>query len=79
MKSVALGRKNELFVGSDRGGQTAAVLTTLCTTCKNLGIAPQSYLRDVLERIGTHPARRLDERRPDRWKAIRAAGEAAKI
>ena len=55
-KPVALGRKNWLFVGSDRGGETAAVLMSLCTTCKNLGIDPQAYLRDVLDRISTHPA-----------------------
>ena len=55
-KPVALGRKNWLFVGSDEGGETAAVLMSLCTTCKNLGIDPQAYLRDVLDRISTHPA-----------------------
>ena len=55
-KPVALGRKNWLFVGSDKGGETAAVLMSLCTTCKNLGIDPQAYLRDVLDRISTHPA-----------------------
>jgi transposase len=39
-KPVALGRKNWLFAGSDKGGQTAAVLMSLCTTCKGLGIDP---------------------------------------
>src|SRR5512133_412678 len=63
-------RKNWLFAGSDRGGQTAAVLMSLCTTCKNLGIDPQAYLRDVLERISTHPARRIEELLPDRWQAL---------
>src|SRR5512135_809944 len=78
LKPVAIGRKNWLFAGSDRGGQTAAVLMSLCTTCKNLGIDPQAYLRDVLERISTHPARRIEELLPDRWQALRQAGEAAK-
>jgi transposase len=72
-KPVALGRKNWLFVGSDRGGQTAAVLMSLCTTCKTLGIDPQAYLRDVLDRISTHPARRIEELLPDRWQALRQA------
>ncbi len=31
---------------------------SLCTTCKNLGIDPQAYLRDVLDRISTHPVDR---------------------
>jgi transposase len=76
-KPVALGRKNWLFAGSDRGGQTAAVLMSLCTTCKELGIDPQAYLRDVLGRISTHPARRIDELLPDRWQELRRAGDAA--
>src|SRR5580658_3374335 len=77
-KPVALGRKNWLFAGSDQGGETAAVLMSLCTTCKNLGIDPQAYLRDVLDRISTHPARRIDELLPDRWQALRQAGKTAK-
>jgi transposase len=76
-KPVALGRKNWLFAGSDKGGQTAAVLMSLCTTCKGLGIDPQAYLRDVLDRISTHPAKRIDELLPDRWQAMRRSGDAA--
>jgi hypothetical protein len=77
-KPVALGRKNWLFAGSDRGGETAAVLMSLCTTCKTLGIDPQAYLRDVLDRISTHPARRIEELLPDRWQALRQGGATAK-
>jgi hypothetical protein len=77
LKPVALGRRNWLFAGSDRGGETAAVLMSLCTTCKNLGIDPQAYLRDVLERISTHPARRIEELLPDHWQALRQAGGTA--
>jgi transposase len=76
-KPVALGRKNWLFAGSDKGGETAAVLMSLCTTCKDLGIDPQAYLRDVLDRISTHPARRIEELLPDRWQELRQAGHAA--
>jgi transposase len=76
-KPVALGRKNWLFAGSDKGGQTAAVLMSLCTTCRDLGIDPQAYLRDVLDRISTHPARRIDELLPDRWQKLREAPEQA--
>ena len=76
-KPVALGRKNWLFAGSDKGAQTAAILMSLCTTCKSLGIDPQAYLRDVLGRISTHPAKRIDELLPDRWQELRRAGDAA--
>jgi hypothetical protein len=76
-KPVALGRKNWLFAGSDKGGQTAAILMSLCTTCKSLGIDPQAYLSDVLGRISTHPAKRIGELLPDRWQELRRAGDAA--
>ena len=42
LKPVALARKNWLQVGSDKGGQTAAVLMSLCTTCKTLDIDPEA-------------------------------------
>ena len=73
---VAIGRKNWLFAGSNKGGQTAAVLMSRCTTCKDLGIDPQAYLRDLLDRISTHPAKRIDELLPDRWQELRQAGAA---
>jgi transposase len=68
LKPVALGRKNWLFAGSDEGGRTAATLMSLCTTCKDLGIEPFAYLRDVLDRVSTHPNRRIADLLPDRWK-----------
>src|SRR5262245_24230876 len=37
-KPVAIGRRNWLFAGSDKGGETAAVLMSLCMTCKGPGI-----------------------------------------
>ena len=79
MKSVAVGRKNWLFAGSDAGGKTAATLMSLCMTCKNLGVDAFAYLRDVLERISTHPARRIGELLPDQWKKERAAADVAPV
>jgi transposase len=75
-KPVALGRKNWLFAGSDKGGQTAAVLMSLCTTCKSMEIDPQAYVRDVLDRISTHPARRIEELLPNRWQELHQARDA---
>jgi len=69
LKPVALGRKNWLFAGSDEGGKTAATLMSLCTTCKDLGVDPFAYLRDVLDRVSTHPNSRIEELLPDRWKS----------
>ena len=64
LRGVAIGRKNYLHVGSDVGGQTAAVMYTLLGTARLNGINPQRYLRHVLERIADHPSNRIDELLP---------------
>jgi transposase len=76
LKLIGLGRSNWLFVGSDNGGRTAAVLFSFTATCKHLGINAFAYLRDVFERLPTHPAERLDELLPHRWQAARQASTA---
>ncbi|NJN05142.1 MAG: IS66 family transposase [Rhodobacteraceae bacterium] len=73
MKRIAIGRKNWLFVGSDNGGRTAAVLFSFTSTCHRLGVEPWAYLQDVLTRLPSTPAERLPELLPDRWQAARAA------
>ncbi len=73
LRGIVIGRKNWMFYGSDRGGRTAAVLTSLIASCKRLRIDPFAYLRDVFARISTHPQTQLDELLPDRWMAARTA------
>jgi transposase len=69
LRGVAIGRKNWLFWGSDRGGRTAAVLTAFTATCRRHRIDPWSYLSDVLARLPSHPADRSAELLPDTWAA----------
>lgn len=64
LRTVALGRKNYLFAGSDVGGDRAAAMYTLLGTAKLNGINPETYLRHVLERIAEHPINRIDELLP---------------
>jgi len=71
LRGVAVGRKNWMFFGSDNGGRTAAVLSSLIATCKRLRVDPAAYLRDVFGRISGHPHNRLEELLPDRWAAAR--------
>jgi transposase len=79
MKRIAIGRKNWMTVGSPRGGQTAAVLFSFTSTCQRLGVEPWRYLRDLLERLPTHPAERLAELLPDEWaRGQRAATAVAR-
>jgi len=68
-RGVAVGRKNWMFFGSDQGGRTAAVLTSFITTCKRLDIDPFAYLRDIFQRLSSHPQNRLAELLPDQWRA----------
>lgn len=69
MKRIAIGRKNFLFVGSDAGGHTAAVLFSLTATCHRQGIDSFAYLRDVLDRLAGGPLQGDDLAAllPDRW------------
>jgi len=64
LRTVALGRKNYLFAGSDAGGERAAAIYTLLGTAKLNGIDPELYLRHVLERIADHPVNRVHELLP---------------
>jgi transposase len=71
LKLIGIGRNNWLFVGSDQGGKTAAVLFSFTATCKHLAIDTFAYLRDVLTRLPTHPADRREDLLPHRWQATR--------
>ncbi len=68
LRPIALGRKNYLFMGSDAGGKRAAILYTLIRTCERHGVNAWAYLKDVLERISTHPASEIDQLLPHKWK-----------
>jgi transposase len=72
LRVVALGRKNFLFVGHKRAGENLAVLYTLVGSCELNGINPYDYLVDVLQRIATHPAAKIDELLPDQWRPEQA-------
>ena len=73
LRGVAVGRRNWTFFGSDNGGRTAAVLTSLIATCKRHHIDPFAYLSDVFQRIAAHPISQLAALLPDRWLAARTA------
>ena len=60
-----------MFLDSNNGGRTTAVLTSLIATSKRLGVNPFAYLRDLFERIRCHPQTRLAEPLPDQWQATR--------
>jgi transposase len=73
IRPVALGRSNWLFAGSLRAGQRAAVIMSLIQSAKLNGHDPYRYLKDVLERLPTQPASRIDELLPHHWQPPSAA------
>ena len=68
LRVAALGRKNFLFVGHDEAGENLALLYSLIATCEANEVNPVAYLADVLLRVQTHPASRIDELLPHNWK-----------
>ena len=69
MRPIAVGRKNWLFFGSDRGGRTAAILSSIAQSAKRHNLNAYTYLRDVIARISDHPANQLHQLLPDKWTA----------
>jgi transposase len=74
---LALGRKNYLFAGSDRGCRRAAILYTLIQTAVLNGLDPEAYLRDLLDRIAEHPINRIDRLLPWAWVSSSPTAAAA--
>ncbi|WP_029922793.1 IS66 family transposase [Nevskia soli] len=64
----AVGKKNWLFTGTQLAGERAAAIMSLIQTAKLNGHDPHAYLKDVLARLPTQPAGRLDELLPQNWK-----------
>ena len=70
IRPLAIGRKNYLFAGSDRGARHAALMYSLLGTCKLHGVEPFAYLRDVIQRISEHKANKLHELLPQFWQPL---------
>ncbi len=74
---MAVGRKNWTFAGSDEGGRRAAAIYTLIETAKLNDIDPQAWLADVLARLPDHPAKRIADLLPWKWRVQNLAAKAA--
>jgi transposase len=73
MKRVVLNRKNSLFVGNPRGGRTAAILSSLTSTCRRHDVDPQLYLTQLLTNLPRVRRSELANWLPDRWKLLQKA------
>ena len=75
MRSIALGRKNYLFMDSASGGRAAAIAYTLIETARLNDVDPQAWLAQVLERLPDYKINRIDEVLP--WNTAPAENPEA--
>lgn len=69
LRGIALTRKNFLFLGSDTGGDRAAIIYTVAETAKLNGLDPEAYITAVLDRLARgHTIDRLDDLLPWNFK-----------
>ncbi|END7245302.1 transposase domain-containing protein, partial [Escherichia coli] len=71
LRSVAVGRKNYLFFGSDNGGESAAIIYSLLVTCKLNGVEPEDWLREVIVKLNDWPSNRVHELLPWNFSAVK--------
>jgi Transposase and inactivated derivatives len=69
LRLAAIGRKNWMFFGSERGGKTGCILYTILGSARRHGLNEFEYLFDILERLGDLPSEaEILNMLPDRWK-----------
>lgn len=69
LRVVALGRKNFLFAGGKEAGENLAALYTVVATCVAHDLDPLAYLTNVLMRLDSTSADRIDDLLPQNWAA----------
>ena len=70
LRVVPMGRKNWLFCWTELGARHVGIIQSLIVTCRLHKIDPYTYLVDVLQRVGEHPASKVAELTPRRWKSL---------
>ena len=73
LRPIPMGRRSWLFCWTELGAKHVGIVQSLLVTCRLHGIDPYTYLVDVLQRVGQHPAARVAELTPRLWKQHFAA------
>lgn len=68
LRAIPMGRKAWMFCWTEVGARHIGILQSLIVTCRLHGVDPHTYLVDVLQRVGQHPAARVAELTPRLWK-----------
>ena len=70
LRVIPMGRRSWLFNWTEIGGERVGIIQSLLTTCRLHDVHPYTYLVDVLQRVAQHPASRVEELTPRRWKLL---------
>jgi transposase len=73
LRVIPMGRRNWLFCSTELGAEHVGIVQSLIVTCRLHEIDPYTYLVDVLQRVGQHPAASVAELTPRLWKQHFAA------
>jgi hypothetical protein len=73
LRAIPMGRKNWMFCWTELGAKHVGIMQSLIVTCRLHQIDPYYYLVDVLQRVGQHPASRVEELTPRLWKQLFAS------
>jgi transposase len=68
LRVIPMGKKNWLFAWTETGAEHIGIIQSLLVTCKLHDVNPYEYLVDVLQRVSSHPASRVEELTPRVWK-----------
>jgi hypothetical protein len=70
IRPMAIGKKNWLFVGSERAGMRAASIQSLLATAKLNGLDPAAWLRETLEKLPSCLNSQIDSLLPLRGNGL---------
>jgi hypothetical protein len=78
IRPTAVGKKNWLFIGEADAGHRSALIYTIVASCRQHGLDPFEYLRDVLSRLPSSTTSDIPNLTPAAWAKERSrAGLAA--
>lgn len=79
LRTIAVGRKAWLFVGSDDHAESAGHIFSLIASARLHNLDPETYLRDILRVLAHWPKDRYLELAPKYWAATRARLEPGEL
>jgi transposase len=80
IRTLAIGRKNWMFFGSESGAKWCAAYYSIIATCLLNGINPEEYLPDILMRLSIRPENAdVKDLLPSNWQRATGYKQNSKI